>query len=162
MASGLANADASAYFFFDNTNTGLVSAEQADSVASQLTAATGLRLMDRGVASGVRAFAAFVPRNDSEALVHLLCSIGSSLKLDVCLSLEPGAEVASWADSMLQDKYSLAVLSALPSKPPAGSGWVYTTSTAPTTTSDGAKASKSTLLSEAGTHVLVVVYWVIP
>ncbi len=162
MISGLANADASAYFFFNNTDGGLASADQADSVVSRLTAATGLRLMDRGLTSGVRAFAAFVPRDDSEAVVILLCSIGSSLKLDVCLSLEPGTEVVSWADTMLQDKYSLAELSASPSKPPATSGWLYTTSTAPTSTSDGAKAPKPTLLSEAGTHVLVVIYLATP
>lgn len=156
MASSLAGAAASAYFFFDNADGSLPSLTQADSVASRFTAATGLRLMDGDLSSGAHVFAAFVPRADSEALVGLLCSIGSSLELDVCMSLEPGGDITAWAETMLQDKYALVELSASPSKPPATAGWLYTTSTASAPASDDPAAPK--LLNENGTHVLVVIY----
>jgi anti-sigma factor RsiW len=158
MVTGLSQANAPAYFFFDTQTGGLVTAVQADAIAARLTSATGLELIDQDLSSGVKAFAAFVPREDSAALVDLLRSISDSLRLSVCLSLQPGVEVTSWATKMLQDKYSLAELSASPSGPPPGMGWLYTTSTAPPTTGSSAKAPKVTLLDEAGTHVLVVIF----
>ncbi len=158
MVSSLSQASAPAYFFFDTVDGALATAEQADTVASELTAATGLRTMDQELSSGVKAFAAYVPREDSAAMVDLLSSICASLQLTACLSLEPGEEVTSWATSMLQDKYSLAELSASPSQPPAATNWLYTTSTSPPTTSGTANAPKATLLDEAGTHVLVVIF----
>jgi hypothetical protein len=158
MVSGLSQASAPAYFFFDTKDGGLVTTEQAETVASELTAATGLRAIDQQLSSGVKAFAAFVPRGDSAAVVDLLRSLSDSLQLSVSLSLQPGAEVTSWAASMLQDKYSLAELSASPSRPPVTTDWVYTTSTSPPTTYGTARAPKTTLLDEAGTHVLVVIF----
>ena len=89
MVSSLTQASVPAYFFFDTEDGALVTAEQADTVASQVTAATGLRTMDQDLSSGVKAFAAFVPREDSAAVVDLLRSISDSLQLTVCL--EPGA-----------------------------------------------------------------------
>jgi hypothetical protein len=158
MVNDLTQANSPAYFFYDTKDGGLVTAAQASSVASQLTAKTGLRLMDRDLTSGVKAFAAFVPREDSAAVVDLLRSISDSLKLSVYLSLQPGTEVTEWAASMLRDKYSLAELSASPSQPPDTTNWLFTTSTASTTTSDSTESPKATLLDEAGTHVLVVIF----
>jgi hypothetical protein len=99
-----------------------------------------------------------VPRGDSAAVVDLLRSLSDSLQLAVSLSLQPGEEVTSWAASMLQDKYSLAELSASPSHSPATTGWLYTTSTSPPTTYGTARAPKTMPLDEAGTHVLVVIF----
>jgi hypothetical protein len=158
MVEGLAQASVPAYFFFDTEDGALVTTGQADTIASQLTAATGLRLMDQDLSSGVKAFAAFVPREDSAALVDLLRSVSDSLQLNVRLSLQPGAEVTSWATAMFQDKYSLAELSAAPSQPAGPTSWSYTTSTASTTTSGDAIAPKATLPDQAGTHVLVVIF----
>ena len=59
---------------------------------------------------------------------------------------------------MLRDKYSLAELSASPLPPPATNSWQYTTSTAPPTTVDGTKSTKSTTLDQSSTHVLVVIF----
>jgi hypothetical protein len=158
MVTALSQATAPAYFFFDTSDGASVTAAQADTIASRVSSATGLQLMDQQLSSGVRAFVAYVPREDSTAVVNLLRSISDSLRLTVCLSLQPGAEVTSWAQAMLQDKYSLAELSASPSSPPAKSGWSYTTSTSPPTTVGTGKTPKSTLPDEAGTHVLVVIF----
>ncbi len=158
MVTGLSSATSPAYFFFATTDGAPVSAAQADTVASELTGATGLRLMDSNLSPDVRAFAAYVPRDDSAAVVDLLNSLCDSLGLYVCLSLEPGLEVTTWAEAMLQDKYSLAELSASLSAPPATSSWEYTTSTAPPTTAGSAKTPKSTTLEESSTHVLVVIF----
>lgn len=155
MTSGLAQAASTAYFFFDTTDGALVTAAQADSIASRLISATGLSLVDSSLSSGVRAFAAFVPRDDSEAVVSLLSTVGHSEGLNVCLSLSPGSEVTTWAQSMIKDKYGLAELSAEPS---STSGWSYTTSTAPPTTLGTAVTVKVTALDETGTHVLVVIF----
>jgi anti-sigma factor RsiW len=158
MVNGLSVATAPAYFFFDTADGTPVTADQAGSVASRLTAATGLQLIDKNLSSGVRAFAAYVPRDDASAVVDLLRSISDSLGLSVCLCPQPGSEVTAWAEAMLPDKYSLAELSASRSQPPATADWQYTTSTAPPTTTDSAKSTKSTSLDESSTHVLVVIF----
>jgi hypothetical protein len=161
LVTGIAQATGPAYCFFQTETGSLMAAEQADAIALQFTSTTGLELIDQDLTSGVKTFAAFVPRADAAALVSLLRSIGNSLRLTVCLSLQPGAEVTSWATAMLQDKYSLAELSASASaaRPPATSSWVYTTSTSPPTTATNlATAPKATPLDEAGTHVLVVIF----
>ncbi len=155
MTDGLAQASSPAYFFFGTPEDSLVTQVQADAIASALTSATGLRLVDSTQSSGVRTFAAFVPRDDSAAVVRLLCSIGDSHKLPVCLSLSPGSEVMTVVQSMLKDKYALAELSAYPATP---SGWRYTTSTAPPTTAGTAVTEKAASLDEMGTHVLVVIF----
>lgn len=157
MVNGLTQASAPAYLFFAAKDGGPVTAAQAGTVASQVTSATGLQLMDQNLSSGVTAFAAYVPREDAAAVVDLLRSIGDSLQLSVCLSLEPGTQVTTWADSMLQDKYSLAELSASPSRPPATSGWLYTTSTSPPTTA-GSSSTSVTMLAQTDTDVLVVIF----
>jgi anti-sigma factor RsiW len=161
LVTGIARATGPAYFFFQTESGSLITAEQAGAIASQLTSATGLVLIDQDLTLGVKAFAAFVPRDDAAALVSLLRSIGNSLRLTVCLSLQPGAEVTSWATTMLKDKYSLAELSASASasRPPATSSWLYTTSTtSPSSTANGTNTPKATLLDQAGTHVLVVIF----
>lgn len=155
MTNGLAEADSTAYFFFDTADGSLVTAAQADTIASRLTSTTGLSLVNASLSSGIRAFAAFVPRDDSEAVVSLLSSVGRSQGLNVCLSLSPGSDVTSWAQSTLKDKYGLAELSADPSPE---SGWNYTTSTATPTTLGTATTAKVASLDEVGTHVLVVIF----
>jgi anti-sigma factor RsiW len=158
MVNGLSSATATAYFFYDTTDGSSVTAAQADTIAAQLTAVTGLCLIDQDLSSGARAFAAYVPRDDAAAVVDLLRSTCDSLNLSVCLSLQPGSEVTSWADAMLPDRSSLAELSASPSPPPETSGWRYTTSTASPTAVGSALTTKATTLAESGTHVLVVIF----
>ncbi len=157
MTNGLASTEAPAYFFYVVNDGGLVTTEQADSIASRVTGATGLQLIDQTSADGTRAFAAFVPREDASAVVELLRSIGASLQLSLNLSLDPGAAVSAWAESLFADKCGLAELSASPSQPPASAGWSYTTSTAPPTTAGSPLAVGVPSPDEVGTHVLVVI-----
>jgi anti-sigma factor RsiW len=157
MADGLAVASAPAYFFFDGDGASLITVEQADAIATQVTAITGLELMDETLSPGTRAFAAFVPREDAGQIVDLLRSIGGSLQLEVSLSLEPGSAVAAWAESLLQDKSQLAELYAYPTPPPAATDWSFTTVTSPPTTEGEGAVPKTVLPDEAGTHVLVVI-----
>jgi hypothetical protein len=157
MTNGLASTDAPAYFFYVVNDGSLVTAEQAGSIASRVTSATGLQLIDQTSADGMRAFAAFVPREDASAVVELLRSIGASLQLSLNLSLDPGPAVSEWAESLFADKFGLAELSASPSQPPASAGWSYTTSTAPPTTAGSPQAASVPSPDELGTHVLVVI-----
>ena len=157
MTDGLASTNAPAYFFYVVNGGSLVTTEQADSIASRVTSATGLQLIDRTSTDGTRAFAAFVPREDASALVELLRSIGASLQLSLNLSLDPGAAVSEWAESLFADKCGLAELSASPPEPPASAGWSYTTSTAPPTTAGSAQTASVLFPDEVGTHVLVVI-----
>jgi hypothetical protein len=156
MVSGLTQASAPGYFFFGIEGEGFLTAQQADSVASRVTTATGLQLMRQDLSSDMRAFAAFVAREDASAVVDLLCSIGASLQLTVSLSLQPGSAVTAWSESLLQSQYDVAQLYASPSQPPATAGWSYTTSTSPTTLED-AQAPKAPPLDEAAARVLVVI-----
>ena len=155
MAGELAQASAPAYVFFDTPDDSAVTAQQADTLATELTSQTGLRLVDQEASSGVRAFAAFVPREDCSAVVDLLFLMGDSMKLSVCMSLQPGDQVTDWADTVLQDKYSVAELSASRVTP---TGWRYTTSTAPPTTQGTAVTTKSAPLEDSEAHVLVVIF----
>ena len=156
MATGLAGATTTAFFFFDPADGEVITDEIADTVAASITSATGLGLVDRVLSSGVKAFAAFVPRDDSAAVVSLLSSIADSHKLSVCLSLDPGSEVSAWADSMLQDESAVPELSASPGAT-SESEWAYTTSTASPTSSTTTNTTEAASRDDKGTHVLVVI-----
>lgn len=142
MVTELAQAEVPAYVFFDTLDGSLVTLEQADTLTTRFTSLTGLQLMDEALSSGIRTFAAYVSRDDVSAIVDLLFSLGDSMSLSVCMSLEPGAQVTAWADAMLANQYSLAELSASPLTP---SGWRYTTSTATPTTESTAVTTESTV-----------------
>jgi hypothetical protein len=157
MADGLASTNAPAYFFFAVNGGSLVTTEQADDIAALVRSTTGLRLMDQTPTGDTRVFAAFVPRDDASAIVDLLRSIGTSLQLSLNLSLDPGAAVSEWAESLLADKCALAELSATPAQAPAAAEWSYTTSTASPTTTGSTPAVSEPSPDEAGTHVLVVI-----
>lgn len=157
MADGLASTNTPAYFFFAVNGGDLVTTEQADDIADSMRSATGLQLIDGTATVGTRVFAAFVPREDAPAIVGLLGSIGASLELSLNLSLDPGAAVSEWAESVFADKCALAELSASPSQPPAAAEWSYTTSTASPTTTGSTPTAKAPSPDEAGTHVLVVI-----
>ena len=95
MAGALANAEDTAYFWFTAPEAGVVTPAQADAIAREVTAVTGLQLVDREFSSGVRAFAAFVPRDDATAIVSLLARIGFSMDLSLSLSSKPGSLIPS-------------------------------------------------------------------
>jgi hypothetical protein len=157
MVNSLASADGPAYFYFAVEGEGFPTTQQADTIAQRVTAETGLGLMNKTLSSGTRAFAAFVPREDAQAIVDLLLTIGASLDLTVSLSLEPGKAVSVWAESLLANKYAVAELDASPSESPDTTAWSYTTSTSPSTTEGTSSTTTVPLPDEAGTHVLVVI-----
>ena len=142
----------------------LLTAEQAQAVASQITALTGLEPLDDSLAFGNPAFAAYLPtfaaylpRNDTDEFVDLLRSIGSSLGLTVSWTPEPGQAVWDWTPVLLEGKTGLAELSATRTPSPAVSSWTFTTSTLAPPADPAGEPAPVVTPDDEGTHVLVVI-----
>ena len=175
MAGALANADDTAYFWFSAPEDDVVTTAQADAIAQEITADTGLQLMGRQFGPGVKAFAAFVPREDCTAIVSLLARIGFSMDLSLSLSTNPSSSaVMAWTEAMVEEKYPVAELSATPAEAAETTDWMYTTSTVTSTTKlNGSPAQTTTTTTSpiqttstarttttvdaTPTHVLVVI-----
>jgi hypothetical protein len=135
----------------------LVTREQADAVAVQITAQTDLEPLDQSLTFDRPTFAAYVPLDDVAQLVDLLRSIGSSLDLTVCVTREPGPAVEEWLPGLLEGKSRLVELSASRTPSPAVSSWTFTTSTLRPPSEAAGDAPAEPAPDEAVTRVLVVI-----
>ncbi len=137
-------------------DTGGVTPEKADDVASQITALTGLTpLRDASLWLGGPTFAAYLSRDDADELVDLVRSIGTSLGLVVGLIVAPPLGTTDIASRLLEHKREFCELVAERTAKPAVVNWSFTTSTL---LPPGDQQDDWTPPDDAGTHVLVVIY----
>jgi anti-sigma factor RsiW len=157
MAEALATAGGPVYFVFEQGVDGdsALSAEQAQAIATQLTALTGLQPLEDTLSAGGPTFVAYVPRDDAQRLVDLLRSIGSSLQLTVGLVVERPSTVADWETQLADRKARIAELSTSHAPRSAASSKSFTTSTLESAT--GGAGAEEPLADSVGTHVLVVI-----
>lgn len=132
-----------------------VTAEQAEEIAAQITALTGLQPLDEGLAFSRPTFAAYVPKDQAPQFIDLLRSIATSEGLVVELDMEPGQPVIEWSGLLLEQKIVLVALSAQRTPSPAVSSWSFTTSTLQPPVSDTSPAPEAP--DDAGKYVLVVI-----
>jgi anti-sigma factor RsiW len=135
----------------------VVTAEQAQALAVQITALTGLEPLGEALSFHGPTFAAYVPRDDTTPLIDLLRSIGTSLGLTVSLTLEPGPAVTEWLPTLLGSKTEFVELSATRTPSPAVSSWSFTTSTLVPPTENAAESPTVVTPDDAGTHLLVAI-----
>jgi hypothetical protein len=136
-------------------DTGGVTPEQADHVASQITSLTGLAPLDTSLWLGGPTFAAYLSRDDAEELVDLMRSVGASVGLLVGLIMAPPLGTGDVSSRLLEHKRELCELVAERTAKPAVVNWSFTTSTLlpPEDQQDDWVSP-----DKAGTHVLVVIY----
>jgi hypothetical protein len=132
-----------------------VTVEQAQDIAVQITALTGLQPLDEGLAFSRPTFAAYVPKDQAPQFIDLLRSIAASEGLVVELDMGPGQPVMEWSSVLLERKTPLVALSAKRTPAPAVSSWSFTTSTLQPPVSDTSSAPEAP--DDAGTYVLVVI-----
>lgn len=132
-----------------------VTAEQAEGIAVQVTALTGLQPLDEGLAFSQPTFAAYVPKDQAPQFIDLLRSIATSEGLMVELAMQPGQPVMEWSRLLLERKTVLVALSAQRTPAPAVSSWSFTTSTVLPPVSDTSSPPEAP--DDAGTYVLVVI-----
>jgi anti-sigma factor RsiW len=134
-------------------DAGGVSQEQANNVASQITALTGLTQLPQDLSLGGPTFAAYLSREDADKLVDLVRSIGASVQLVVGLIVPLGT--ADITSRLLENKRELCELIAQRTAKPSTANWNFTTSTLPLS---GDQQDDPMPPEKAGTHVLVVIY----
>ena len=136
-------------------DTGGVTPKQADDVASQITALTGLTPLEPSLWLGGPTFAAYLSRDDAKQLVDLVRSIGASVGLLVGLIVAPPVGTTDITSRLLERKRDLCELIAERTAKPSVANDSFTTSTLlpPGDQQDGWVPP-----DKAGTHVLVVIY----
>lgn len=132
-----------------------VTAEQAEQIAAQIIALTGLLPLDEGLSFSGPTFAAYVPKDQAPQFIDLLRSIAASEGLVVELDMEPGQSVIEWSGLLLERRAVLVALSAQRTPAPAVSSWSFTTSTLQPPVSDTSSAVQAP--GDSGTYVLVVI-----
>lgn len=156
MTTGAVGGDATETAVGAETTKATIAADEVQNLITQLETFTGLKPLSTELSVDGPTFAAYIERKRLSQFLDLLLSIKSSLRIDLVLRTDDGADLTTNAGVITARKAEIPVLKTYTLGQPAPSRYGFTTSTL---VQQGTTPPPNLVTpDDEGTHVLIVIF----